>query len=134
MNYSTFVLFISALPILVILDYIAGALPLHPDKMRFDAVKLHLSQRSPAFVGAYSIVSSLFVLLFIGGFIGLYFLIPIAPIVFAIGCIGKFLHPLLIPVENEKSVYERFISDFQIFLEGAILAILFLGPARPLFV
>jgi len=133
MTYIPFALLLTAYVILVASDYIAGALPIHPDRVRIDAVKEHLTNRPKLFVAIYGIASSIFIILFISGLIGLYFLWAFAPYLFLAGLIGKFADSIVIPVKNERNQLERILEEIQFLLEGFLLAILFFGPAKHLF-
>ena len=133
MSHAHFTLILTAYVTLVLLDYFAGSLPIHPDRIRIDAVKEYLSKKSKAFIIGYSVVSSAFLLTFIVGLIGLYFLWPLAPYLFTAGFLGKLADSIIIPIRNEKNQFERFLEELQFLFEGFLLAILFFGPARHLF-
>lgn len=78
----------------------------------------------------YGIYAITFILAALVGYVGMFFLWDLSPVLFAFGVVCKNLD---FSLPSTTSVFRNGIVNLETFYEGFLIAILFFGPARSLF-
>ncbi|HEY5042530.1 MAG TPA: hypothetical protein VIK53_11060 [Verrucomicrobiae bacterium] len=108
-----------------------AALPPHVVAAKPNRTEL-LKQKSKAYLGVFLILNTLVVVAGVVGFVGMLFLWPASPWIFAGGIAGKLIFFPAFTWKVKSGLEDR-LAELELFLDGVFVAFIFFGPARHLF-
>ena len=134
MTHQQFIAVLCVYALAVVFGFVAAKHERLPKDVPDDKVykEAILRQKSKLYIAVYGITAALILSCLAVGFVGMLFLWPVAPWLFALSVAGDILfYPRL--GWRFKSELESKLSELQMVMAGVIVTLVFFGPARYLF-